>query len=94
MDDFNSREFSSEDTVFSSFAYLIGAVRGMASAMCRALSISPNSDTGGPSPRVLDSVDSIIEGWLLLLPDSKKDIFSADGQVDELIFQAMMALHA
>ncbi|KAM6486399.1 fungal-specific transcription factor domain-containing protein [Trichoderma sp. SZMC 28011] len=94
LDDFNSREFSSEDTVFSSFAYLIGAVRGMASAMCRALSISPNSDTGGPSPRVLDSVDSIIEGWLLLLPDSKKDIFSADGQVDELIFQAMMALHA
>jgi hypothetical protein len=43
---------------------------------------------------VLDSVDSIIEGWLLLLPESKKDIFSADGQVDELIFQAMMALHA
>ncbi|KAL7941818.1 hypothetical protein V8C42DRAFT_333796 [Trichoderma barbatum] len=95
LDEFNSREFIPEDTVFSSFAYLIGAVRGMASAMFRALSLPPNSsNTGSPSPKVLDSVDSIIEGWLLLLPESKRDIFSADGQVDELIFQAMMALHA
>lgn len=67
----------------------------MASAMFRALSLPNNSsDTGGSSPKVLESVDSIIEGWLLLLPESKRDIFSADGQVDELIFQAMMALHA
>ncbi|UKZ72531.1 hypothetical protein TrVFT333_000161 [Trichoderma virens FT-333] len=95
LDEFNSREFIPEDTVFSSFAYLIGGVRGMASAMFRALSLPPgSSDAGVTSPKVLDSVDSIIEGWLLLLPESKRDIFSADGQVDELIFQAMMALHA
>ncbi|PTB69260.1 hypothetical protein BBK36DRAFT_1103254, partial [Trichoderma citrinoviride] len=95
LDEFNSREFSPEDTVFSSFAYLIGGVRGMASAMARVLALPANaSDSGGPSPRVLESVDSIIEGWLLLLPESKRDIFSADGSVDELIFQAMMALHA
>ncbi|KAL7811978.1 hypothetical protein V8C26DRAFT_407774 [Trichoderma gracile] len=96
LEDFESREFSSEDTVFSSFAYLIGGVRGMASAMARVLALpaSNASDSGGPSPKVLESVDSITEGWLLLLPESKRDIFSADGQVDELIFQAMMALHA
>ncbi|TFA98889.1 hypothetical protein CCMA1212_009339 [Trichoderma ghanense] len=95
LEEFESREFSPEDTVFSSFAYLIGGVRGMASAMSRVLSLPANaSDSGGPSPKVLESVDSITEGWLLLLPESKRDIFSADGQVDELIFQAMMALHA
>lgn len=67
----------------------------MASAMFRALSLPTNSsEAGGCSPKVLESVDSIIEGWLLLLPESKRDIFSADGQVDELLFQAMMALHA
>ncbi|PNP44383.1 hypothetical protein TGAMA5MH_03989 [Trichoderma gamsii] len=93
--EFDSREFLSEDTVFSSFSYLIGGVRGMADAMFRALSLEKNSlDAGDSSPRVLESVDSIIEGWLLLLPESKRDIFSADGQIDELLFQAMMALHA
>lgn len=67
----------------------------MADAMFRALSLEKNSlDAGDSSPRVLESVDSIIEGWLLLLPESKRDIFSADGQIDELLFQAMMALHA
>ncbi|KAL7808791.1 hypothetical protein V8C44DRAFT_366608 [Trichoderma aethiopicum] len=96
LEEFESREFSSEDTVFSSFAYLVGGVRGMASAMARVLDLpaSNASESGGPSPKVLESVDSITEGWLLLLPESKRDIFSADGQVDELIFQAMMALHA
>ncbi|PTB78858.1 hypothetical protein M440DRAFT_1352697 [Trichoderma longibrachiatum ATCC 18648] len=96
IEEFESREFSSEDTVFSSFAYLVGGVRGMASAMARVLDLpaSNASESGGPSPKVLESVDSITEGWLLLLPESKRDIFSADGQVDELIFQAMMALHA
>jgi hypothetical protein len=95
LEEFNSREFIPEDTVFSSFAYLVGGVCGMASAMYRALSLPTNpSESGGSSPKVLESIDSIIEGWLLLLPESKKDIFSVDGQVDELIFQAMMALHA
>ncbi|KAH8121983.1 hypothetical protein FP744_10009183 [Trichoderma asperellum] len=94
-EEFDSREFLAEDIVFSSFAYLIGGIRGMASAMFRALSLPTNSsEAGGCSPKVLESVDSIIEGWLLLLPESKRDIFSADGQVDELLFQAMMALHA
>ncbi|KAL7919751.1 hypothetical protein ACQKWADRAFT_315361 [Trichoderma austrokoningii] len=94
-EEFDSREFLSEDVVFSSFAYLIGGVRGMASAMCRVLSLEKAaSDAEHTSPRVLESVDSIIEGWLLLLPESKRDIFSADGQVDELLFQAMMALYA
>lgn len=67
----------------------------MASAMGRVFSIpATTSDGAASSPKVLESVDSIIEGWLLLLPESKRDIFTADGQVDELIFQAMMALHA
>ncbi|KAL6879309.1 Alb1 domain-containing protein [Trichoderma novae-zelandiae] len=95
LDEFNSREFSPEDTVFSSFAYLVGGIRGMADAMFRVLALPATaSESGGSSPKVLESVDSIIEGWLLLLPESKRDVFSADGQVDELIFQAMMALHA
>lgn len=64
----------------------------MATAMSRVLGErSPDMD----SPhKMLEAVDAIIDGWLLLLPDSKRDGFSKSGEVDELIFQATMALHA
>ncbi|KAK5994006.1 C6 finger domain transcription factor iacK [Cladobotryum mycophilum] len=96
LEEFDAREFASDDTVFSSFAYLIGAVSGMATAMFRALSIAtaPAYVSNGRSPKVLEAVDAIIDGWMLLIPDSKKDVFTKNGEVDELIFQAYMALHA
>ena len=34
------------------------------------------------------------EGWLLLLPESKKSATLEVGEVDELMFQAFMVIHA
>lgn len=59
-------------------------------AMSTSLSKTPNPF----SPDVLEMVDTVIEGWLLLLPKSKRQLLSATGEFDELMFQANMALHA
>lgn len=88
--DFDSREFAADCHVYSSFAYLIGATRALSSAAARiSLSISNSS-----SQQVLNEVDVVISGWLLLLPDSKKQILSKSGDIDELMFQAQMGVHA
>jgi hypothetical protein len=42
---------------------------------------------------VRTEVDAIIDGWQLHLPSSKRELVSHDGEVDELIFQALMAIH-
>ncbi|KAK7229847.1 hypothetical protein V2G26_002017 [Clonostachys chloroleuca] len=90
LDDFDSREFAFEKHDYSSFAYLIGSVR------CAALAsdvvtkgLSSNSD-----PVIVDSADSIIEGYLLLLPEERKQVISKNGEMDELMFQAIMAINA
>lgn len=44
-------------------------------------------------PQSLEEVDAVADGWFLLLPESKKHVLSADGEVDELMFQANMAVH-
>ncbi|UNI17034.1 hypothetical protein JDV02_003413 [Purpureocillium takamizusanense] len=94
--DFDAREFAPDDSAFSSFAHLIGGVHGMASAMERANSIiNPSSASLGTSSlKVLDVADAVLDGWMLLLPETKRSPLSADGEVDELIFQALMAVYA
>ncbi|OLN87360.1 hypothetical protein CCHL11_09280 [Colletotrichum chlorophyti] len=88
MEDFDSREFASEGTSFSSFTYLIGAVR------CAALAISstPKSATKEDSAHVIQSADSVLDGWLLLLPKDDKPVMTTVGEIDELMFQAHMLL--
>ncbi|ROT38961.1 hypothetical protein SODALDRAFT_358796 [Sodiomyces alkalinus F11] len=39
---------------------------------------------------LIDAVDAIIDGWLLLLPESKRHVMTKEGVVDELMFQAQM----
>jgi hypothetical protein len=43
---------------------------------------------------VVEMMDVVIEGWWLLLPESKRQILSTNGEFDELMFQANMAVHA
>ncbi|KFY29865.1 hypothetical protein V494_08424 [Pseudogymnoascus sp. VKM F-4513 (FW-928)] len=90
LEDFNSREFAPDNYVYSSFAYLIGAIHGVSSAIARVLS-DPSCST---SPRALDAVDTMIDGWMLLVPESKAKVFSKSGEIDEHMFHAYMALHA
>lgn len=94
--EFDAREFAPDDSAFSSFAHLIGGVQGMASAMARANSIINPSLAllGSSSLKVLDVADAVLDGWMLLLPEAKRNPLSADGEVDELIFQALMAVYA
>ncbi|RBR16115.1 hypothetical protein FVER53590_13443 [Fusarium verticillioides] len=89
LQDFDSREFDSEDVVFSSFAYLIGAVRCAAQVIC----MSPKRATREHSEAIIQSADSAFDAWLLLLPKDKKPVLKADGTIDELMFQAHLLIH-
>lgn len=89
LQDFDCREFSPEDTVFSSFAYLIGAVK------CTALAIlsAPKKAVKEDSPHVIQAADSALDGWLLLLPKDGKQVMTKSGEIDELMFQAHLLIH-
>lgn len=36
----------------------------------------------------------MIDGWMLMVPESKANIFSKSGEIDEHMFHAYMAIHA
>lgn len=89
LDDFDNREFASEEINFSSFAYLIGAVR------CAALAVTtmPKLASKEDSPRIIQEADSIIDAWSLLLPPDRTQVMSKTGEIDELLFQAHLLIH-
>ncbi|KAH7123100.1 hypothetical protein EDB81DRAFT_699938 [Dactylonectria macrodidyma] len=89
LHDFDSREFASDDVSFSSFAYLIGSVRCVVLAMATAPEIAAKE----ASTQVIQAADSIVDGWLLLLPKGRKQVLAKSGEIDELMFQAHMVIH-
>lgn len=90
MEEFEAREFASENKVYSSFAYLVGVIRSIAETMTL---VPPHID-GGPNMEAVDAVDAVVDGWLLLLPDCKRTIMSSSGAIDELMFYANMSINA
>ncbi|KAG6354797.1 hypothetical protein INS49_003878 [Diaporthe citri] len=89
LEDFDCREFADEGTSFSSFAYLISALRCAA----LAISISPKIAAKEDSADMIQSADSIIDGWSLLLPKDRKQVMTKSGDIDELMFQAHLLIH-
>ncbi|KAI6781458.1 C6 zinc finger domain-containing protein [Emericellopsis cladophorae] len=89
MDDFECREFEPETTCFSSFAYLIGATQCASLALLQTL----GDATGGSSTQVHQAADAVMDGWLLLLPEHKRQLMNKAGEVDELMFQAHLMIH-
>ncbi|CRG91979.1 hypothetical protein PISL3812_09033 [Talaromyces islandicus] len=89
LQDFDCRDLAPESTTFSSFAYLIGAVRCAALAISTAPKVAASED----SPQVLQAADSVINGWVLLLPKDRKQVMSKTGEIDELMFQAHLLIH-
>ncbi|CAG8888093.1 unnamed protein product [Penicillium egyptiacum] len=89
LQDFDCREFTSDDIIFSSFAYLIGAVRCIALAISTVPKIAGNEG----STNVIQAADSILNGWLLLLPENRKQVMDKAGEIDELMFQAQLLIH-
>lgn len=49
---------------------------------------------GSPPLDVVEAVDAASDGWLRLLPESKQKVMSDDGEIDELAFVSLLALHA
>jgi len=47
-----------------------------------------------PDEPVIERIDAYLVNWRLHLPDSKKDLISSDGQLDEMLFQAHMITEA
>ncbi|KAM7184002.1 hypothetical protein V8F20_012401 [Naviculisporaceae sp. PSN 640] len=88
-EEFECREFASDDTSFSSFAYLIGAVRCAA----LAISVAPKVAVKETSAQVIAAADSVVDAWLLLLPKGDKPVISKTGIIDELMFQAHLVIH-
>ena len=41
---------------------------------------------------MIQSADSVIDAWVMLLPKSKK-VMRDDGSIDELMFQAQLLIH-
>ncbi|KAH7311596.1 hypothetical protein B0I35DRAFT_67249 [Stachybotrys elegans] len=89
LEDYDCREFCPDNSVFSSFAQLIGSVRCAA----KAVTVMTEELSRHSSPEIIESVDSALEGWLLLLPQERKVVMSKSGDIDELMFQAQALVH-
>lgn len=88
-DDYCARELETEGPGYSSFAHLVGAYRSITSA----LKSIPLLTKPHGSALVIQEIDTVIDGWLHLLPESKREVMSESGEIDELMFQAHMLVH-
>ena len=73
-----------EPTVFSSFTYLIDAIR----ILGKVFEVARLDSTF--EYHAVDVVDTYLCNWRNNLPASKLDIVSNDGTIDEVLFQAHM----
>ncbi|KAI9729733.1 MAG: hypothetical protein M1834_006684 [Cirrosporium novae-zelandiae] len=73
---------------FSSFAYRIEAIHILADIIILGQDPYNNNDNE------VRLVDEALANWFLLLPPSKKEIIDENGDIDEMLFQAHMIIHA
>lgn len=59
-----------------------------------ALAATPAGKKSSPPIEVVDAVDAVSDGWLMLLPECKQRVMTRDGDMDELVFYSLMALHS
>ncbi|KAF2127909.1 hypothetical protein P153DRAFT_43742 [Dothidotthia symphoricarpi CBS 119687] len=84
LEDYDDSAFLPTIPVFSSFAYLIDAIRILGKVFeCAGLDSHFEY-------HAVDVVDQYLCNWRLHLPTSKLDIVNNDGVVDEVLFQAHM----
>lgn len=84
LQDYDDSGFAAEQISFSSFAYLIDAIRTLGKIFEIA-----QLDTGFVYQGV-EVVDTHLANWRLNLPASKMEIVNNHGEVDEIAFQAHM----
>lgn len=78
---YDKRDLILEETQFSSFTYLIDVARILGSVM-GALNQVDKIDLG------VHDIDTALINWELHLPKAKRDVWMADGDIDEVLFQA------
>ncbi|KAJ3499834.1 hypothetical protein NLG97_g15 [Lecanicillium saksenae] len=89
MAEFDCREFEENEKVYSSFAYLIGIIR----ALTHAATVGTWQSDRSPTQETVSAIDAVVDGWFLLLPESKQIMDSSD-EIDELLYFATMWIHA
>ncbi|KAF2006594.1 hypothetical protein P154DRAFT_220085 [Amniculicola lignicola CBS 123094] len=84
LQDYDDSAFAPEEIVFSSFTYLIDAIR----ILGKVFEVSKLDSTF--EYHVVDVVDSYLVNWRLNLPAAKLEIVDNDAKIDEVLFQAHM----
>ncbi|KAF1955386.1 hypothetical protein CC80DRAFT_549586 [Byssothecium circinans] len=84
IQDYDEQAFAPEPIAFSSFTYLIDAIRILGKVFeCSRLDAQFEY-------HAVDVVDSYLVNWRLHLPPHKLEIVNNDGIIDEVLFQAHM----
>jgi hypothetical protein len=89
LEEFDDREFASQNVQFSSHAYLVGSARVTASAMLSVNGVKPEE----LSPQIIQRADAAFSGWFLSLPKDRNQVIDKQGKLDELMIQAHLLLH-
>jgi hypothetical protein len=79
------RDLAETEIVYSSFAYLIDITRILGAAMTAVV-----AGDGEVSDHIISDADGALVNWKFHLPDEKKDILKANGEIDEPLFHAHM----
>jgi len=87
LSDYEARDFEDEETVFSSFTYLIDLSRISGSLLglenLRGKDVEP----------AVANADAMLVNWKLHLPREKQGVVDKNEEADELLFQAHNLLH-
>merc|ERR1712000_791381 len=87
IQDFDDESFDGRDFTYSSYTYRIAAIRNLGRVL-QSRQILPSDEP------TMDRVDAHLVNWRLHLPDDKKTFINAEGQLDEMLFQAHMITEA
>jgi Fungal Zn(2)-Cys(6) binuclear cluster domain/Fungal specific transcription factor domain len=81
------REFLTDESVFSSFAYKIEATRLLGKVLALG------SDTDRVRDSAVESLDGELSNFLLSLPPEKRELVEKDGVVDEVLFNSHVIIN-
>ncbi|KAF2177705.1 hypothetical protein K469DRAFT_602358 [Zopfia rhizophila CBS 207.26] len=84
LQEYDDSAFAPEEIIFSSFTYLIDAIR----ILGKVFEVSRLDSTF--EYHIVDVVDAYLVNWSLHLPTSKREIMNNGGHIDELLFEAHM----
>ena len=91
MAEFDDACFLGTDVPFPSYTYLIDAVR----CLGKVLSVNQTdwTQTSGCQYRAVDAADISLANWRLHLPASKHEPVSCEGECDQVLFRAHLAIN-